>query len=356
MIGVNDVMNTYVETLRRPNVPIRDLIPGDKLYEYKTNNLLEVQSVEKLPKGVIWEITYNDGRLAYVSSHDMIYTGKQISKTEVCADKCLIRNPYDNARVTPTVIKQFPVDFAKDIIIESLNPDPYIAGALLIHGNFDFDYINLPMDRESADNHFSHKYILDFSEIPTENGLCFYQYKGLDKSNAITWSSFFKFHRIYPVTRCMEDPIIPAYYRRASMSDRWKFVMGAFDIGYSKKLFPNSVSISAADEYRLILLQRMLCSLGVLSRVSYDGTLNDKLGRCYRLDILSPLDTYPRFFYDIGHIEKTLQNDNRFSFNEKFKLRIESIKRHTEGYMYNVRLSKPNAIYLDSNFLPRVSL
>lgn len=357
MIGINNTISTYVETTKHSSVPIQDLIPGDKLYEYKTNNLLEVQRVKKLPHDVIWEIAYNDGRLSYISSSDLIYTGHSICKMIPAIDKCLIRDRFDNSPVQLSIIKQYPVEFIKDQLVDTLNPDPYIAGALLIHGDFDDEYINLPMDRESADNHFAHRYNLDFSEMKVGNNRCYYQYNGAPKSEAIKWVDFFKGHRIYATTKCMEDPIIPFCYTRSSMTNRWKFIMGAFDIGYSQKLFPETVSISANDEYRLVLVQRMLCSMGILSKVSYDGSINDKIGRCYRLDIVGSYDTFPGFFYDIDHINRILQNHNRkFNFEPTFELRIESIKKYTEGYMYNIELNKPNAIYIDSNFLPRISL
>lgn len=357
MIGINSTISTYVETLKRSNVPIQDLIPGDKLYEYKTNNLLEVRNVKKLPKNVIWEITYNDGRLSYVSSSDLLFTGSKICKTIPADDMCLVRNPIDNAPVLLDTIQQYPVKFQNRGFIDTLKPDPYIAGALLIHGDFDDEYINLPMDRESADNHFAHRYNLDFSQMKVGKRRCYYQYNGAPKSKAIKWVDFFKGHHIYATTKCREDPIISPCYTRASMTNRWKFIMGAFDIGYSKSIFPDTISISANDEYRLVLIQRMLCSMGVLSKVSYDGSINDKIGRCYRLDIVGSYDTFPGFFYDIEHINRILQNHNRkFNFEPKFELRIESIKRYTEGYMYNVELNKPHAIYIDSNFLPRISI
>ena len=37
MIGINQTISTYIETSKHSNVPIEDLIPGDKIYEYKTN-------------------------------------------------------------------------------------------------------------------------------------------------------------------------------------------------------------------------------------------------------------------------------------------------------------------------------
>ena len=133
--------------------------------------------------------------------------------------------------------------------------------------------------------------------------------------------------------------------------------MGAFDIGYSKSIFPDSISISLKDEYRLVLIQRMLCSMGILSNVYYDPTMKDKYERKYRLDIVGNYDTYPGFFYDINYINRVLINDNRkFNFERPFELRIKPIKKYTEGYMYNIEVNKPNAIYIDSNFLPRISL
>ena len=357
MIGINQTISTYIETSKHSNVPIEDLIPGDKIYEYKTNKFLEVRRVKKLPKDTIWEITYNDGRLSYISSSDLLFTGRDICKIIPAIDTPLIRNPLDNSLSQLFDIHQYPIEYNSETLLDILMPDPYIAGALLIHGDFDDEYINLPLDKESADNHFAHRYNLDFSEMKVGKGKCYYQYNGAPKGEAIKWVDFFKGHHIYATTKCMEDPIISPCYTRAPIKDRWKFIMGAFDIGYSKSIFPDSISISLKDEYRLVLIQRMLCSMGILSNVYYDPTMKDKYERKYRLDIVGNYDTYPGFFYDINYINRVLINDNRkFNFERPFELRIKSIKKYTEGYMYNIEVNKPNAIYIDSNFLPRISL
>lgn len=59
--GINFPHDVKVLTTKGPKC-IRDLTPGDMLYEYWTSQLLEVQEVVKSKIQMIWNIRYNDGR------------------------------------------------------------------------------------------------------------------------------------------------------------------------------------------------------------------------------------------------------------------------------------------------------
>jgi hypothetical protein len=90
-----------------------------------------------LPVNTIWEVEYTDGRLSYISSSDMIFTGKYICQMISLVDMCLIRHKGDLHTCYLENIKQLPIEFTKEKIVNSLNPDPYIAGALLTHGDLE---------------------------------------------------------------------------------------------------------------------------------------------------------------------------------------------------------------------------
>ena len=45
---------------------------------------------------------------------------------------------------------------------------------------------------------------------------------------------------MYVTSKDMRLPVIPSIYAKGSIKERIQFIRGAFDIGYSKKIFPNN--------------------------------------------------------------------------------------------------------------------
>lgn len=366
MLSLNSYIPTVVHTSRGPK-EITHLSPGDLLYEYKTGEYLRVEGTHFTTIPVnIYQADYSDGRSEIYSARDMIYNGEYIMHVDDLMKYRIFKeiNCYELEYHL-----EYPVEYGygytrRSPCVEPLFPDPYITGALLINGNYDSPYINLPDDRHSADQLFAHKYNLDFAD-KIGDGYNYYSFDGDDKSNMITWKDFFKNHDCYVTTGKITSPIIPSKYEFSDIGNRKKLIRGIFDVGYDPDLFPDSICITNKDEERLKVVQRILWSLGISSTIRF-GTTNklDSINRCYQLHVVGKYDGYPGFFYDISSIKKNLDNDNKLIYHTnqfEFKItNIGTVKRYgaeiLKGYIGNVILEKKNALYLTQNFIPRVSV
>lgn len=350
MIGSNEYIGKKVYT-QRGIIDVKEVVPGDTVYEYGTNEKLRVISTVDSECKDLLQIVYTDGRTSICTDEENVLNGDEIipifelSKTKMFQE-----------------IDVSPVDFNYGRITEPLFPDPYVAGALLIYGRYDTEYINLPLDRSAADQLFSNKYSLDFAD-KLEDNTTFYAWNSSDPANPITWNEFFPKYDCYVKSRKVTSPLIPKEYTDAPIRDRMKFIMGVFDIGYNKEMFPNSVGIAHIKEERLMEVQRLLWSLGVLSKITYDPLLPLARGREYRLDILGNKERYPAFFYDINAINQQILNNKFVNPINPFKFMIDRITPLKEngaeiknGFTTNLLLDKHKAIYVSENFLPRVSL
>ena len=350
MIGKNEIIPVNVLTQKGVKA-IQDVDIGDIVFEYKTSRPLKVYDIKRYRVQPVYEVTYTDRRKEFYSIQDYIYTGYSIIPLIR-----LLRYPNETKL---GVIKMHQTDFElPDMIRDELTLDPYIVGALLMHGDIDDEYVNLPMDRDAADNFFSHKYSLNFGNRIGSNKV-YYKYNGDTPESLITWKEFFKGMNCYVVTKDARSPFIPDEYKYGTLNDRWQFVRGAFDIGYHEKVFPDHIGINSFSEYRLKELQSILWSLGVESLIRYDPDMISAKGRKYRLDVVGTNDGYPGLFYDIYAMENTIYNDNTIPkrIHKKYRLMIEDIKPYTDGVIYNLELvGGKKLMYLTDQYLPRVSL
>lgn len=351
MLGLNEYIPIYVQS-RRGVVSIDDINYGDTVYEYGTGRELKVIDITNREDDNIYRAEYTDGRSQIYRANDLLFTGNGIGSVAELSK----RKDFPEMPLKAIELFRAPVS-------RPLYPDPCIAGALIIFGRYDTPYINLPLDRSGVNQLFAHKYNLDYAD-KLEDNTTFYAYNGGDKSEPITWKEFFPYYDFYATSGMARSPLIPDEYTRASIIDRKKFIRGVFDIGYSPDMFPDNVGIASTSEDRLSEVQKMLWSLGVLSKISYDPNLPLARGRNYRLDIIGEYDGYPGFFYDINNIRRHLRNDNIIKRPiSDFKMKISSIGpvHHNgsyicRGYMRNIVLNKPRALYVTDNFLPRVSI
>lgn len=341
MLGNNEYIHTPVLS-GRGVVDISDLFPGDTVIEYKTGARIPVLNTVKRELHDIWELEFTDGRKMNFSSVDRVYTGKEI----IPLIYALKREGKDFGNV-----KQFPVELQKDVV-SPLLPDPYIAGALIMYGDFDDEYINLPLDRRAADSLFGDKYNVENAEKLGDNTVYFYPVN-TPPENPITWKEFFPKYDFYAKSKMLEDTMFPSEYMHGTLKTRDQFIRGIFDVGWNKRMFPNNVSIAHKHEFRLKEVQKLLWSMGLCSKVSYDPELPAARGREYRLDLLGKASTYPGVFYDIDAMENFILNHNP---PLPFELRVVKCKRICRGWMYNVLLPQEHLLYLDANFLPRVSM
>lgn len=343
MVGLNEEIRSRVLT-PRGIVNKKDLVPGDKVYEYETNELLEVQDIVKLGPVSVWRVEYTDGRTDVFPITSNVFTGDNIIPlAEALKRGC--RNF--------THVEQHQVDF-KLGVQKKLFPDPYIAGALITYGNYDDPYINLPIDRDAANEEFAFKYGITYAEKVGKD-CCYYTWNdSRPKDVPITWKEFFPEHTFYAKDRRIGDPIIPKEYKYASIKERTQMVTGIFDIGYDKYLNPDSVMINHKTEFRLREVQKLLWTLGIVSGITYDCTMRN--GRTYILRVHRTKEGWPGFFYNIDSICQMIENDYLISKSPLFDLKVTKAVHVSTGYIYEIVLSKPNMLYLGANYLPRVSL
>lgn len=337
MIGKNEYYPIKVHT-QRGLIDLRHIFPGDKVIEYKTGNLLEVKKVYNHIYGKIYDVYYNDKRHSIYLDKDFILNGNN-----------LIRIFDINKNTIFSEIKQYPIKKFNNKIRSPLNPDAYITGAFLMYGDLYDKYINLPYDMDGINSVLEYKYDVDYSINPITSGKVYFRYKANYKDDMIDWNQFFGRYDIPKITDYIYTPI----------KDRIQFIRGVFDTGFNKNISPYSIAISNKSENKLIEFQKILLSVGILSKVTYDPNFDKKHhDNNFKLEVIGDYDGYPGLFYDIDNIDHNLNNDNKIIlYDPKFRLMIDKlVPFKTSGIMSNIKLEKPNALYIDENFLPRVSL
>lgn len=343
--GINFPHDVKVLTTKGPRC-IRDLTPGDMLYEYWTSQLLEVQEVVKSKIQMIWNIRYNDGRVTFGTASTPIVYGDRIIPLIEAARM---------GKFPP--IDTFAVEYHKEQITEPLFPDAYSTGALLLYGDYDDEYINLPIDGICEPNNFIRfMYNSEIAQVLGKDRI-YFSWKHTSEEKCITWKEFFPKYKMFVTSRDSLTPIIPIEYMEASILDRRKLIRGIFDAGFSKNVTPDCVATLNSSEFRLKEVQKILWSLGVTSKIIYNPIMPLSRGMNFRLEITGKYKNYPGFFYSVDNIYRTLGNDNRICPREgEFKFRISKIEKFNQGYTYEVRLNRPGSIYTTANFLPRVGL
>lgn len=344
------------------NVPIESLNIGDCIICHEYGCELEILGFQDREERA-YEVTFNDGRKTFYTGRELDYFDKRPFKQN--------RINYNHRVITP------------------LYPDPYTAGALLIYGDQTDKYLNLPTGINIVNNILSHKYQLNYGGTVAENGNSYFRYNGDAPDKLITWEEFFSNYTFTGKPQnCQNPPIVPLEYQRASISDRIKFIRGVFDMGYSDEYFKHSCGIAHTSREKLVEVQKMLCSLGIVSEIDYDQTMmctmvpaklstsTSKLdsnggnvdlelsfkvpstykNRDYRLYVLGKYSSYPGFFYGIDSIENMISNDKKYKKYLRFNLGIKSVESHGKGVMRSLILKEPNVSYTTDNFLPKLSV
>lgn len=336
---------------------VTELRPGDHVYEYKTGNLLEVREVFKSKPQPTYHVFFSDQRSASFLEDDLIFTGNDIVKVESIVGKSKLWRFFN--------INQYPIEFNKDKVITPPIPDPYVAGPLLAFGNYAKEFINLPSYFYKSSEFINNFYdeLVDITPVnPIKSSIEDFtmQFISNDTSSVITWKGFFPDCNFDGEPYTLLNKPFPLKYIRSSINDRKKFIRGIFDVGYIKDIFDGSGSIGIVgnNSYHLKEVQKILWSLGILSFVSYDPMLYQFRGFQFKLSLIGDHSLYPGLFSDPNHISDTIKTET--SILEQLtnnSLNIKNIiKLSSSGYMHNIVFDEPNKLYLDDNFLPRVSL
>lgn len=320
--------------------PITDVNIGDKLYEYGTGDPIEVKDVLTTECMNSVKITFTDGREEVYGCCEYVPVGVLVTAKEI-VDK-----------ETPGCFYLYEVEFDRKRITEPLYPDPYVAGAFFMYGDYSDEYLNLPLNRVEANNNISHKYNIDYFDGRIGNNKVYYQWKGKKTDTPITWEEFFPGYDFYAKYRCGVQPPIPLEYMFGWKSDRVQFIRGAFDVGYHPELTPDQVSVNHWSKERLEWLQWMVWSMGIPAEIKDYPEYKDDRVR-YQLNILGEGDRYPGFFY-WSYLEQQIINDYlhpRLDHPKQFGIAKAEL---IEGpYKMITPVFAKDTIFLSAQFLPR---
>ena len=283
---------------------------GDTVLEYKTGRHLTISYITEVFVTRAFDVTYGDDITIRYGCRENIFTGNRICEAYQLTPE---DRYYD--------VKTYPVVYNKNIT-RPLTPDPYVAGALLIYGDQNDEFINLPIDRVQVNNQLSHMYNIDYYPL-AKDGKVYFQYKGKQPAWRITWKEFFdKYYYFRGNTGDMDAKLVPIEYIMSSFDDRIQFLRGVFDTGYmyyNRKstqseyddivdLSPDVVSIQHSSLECLQVVQYMLGSIGIISTIVELPKLSEK--RPYTLQIRTDrLKYYPGFFYWFPNIQKMVDSD-----------------------------------------------
>lgn len=332
---------------------IRHIQPYDQVYDYCTGKPFTVRNTftEKINK--IFNVTYSDGRTAMYSANQHIYLGDgTIRRIWDLIGQQLYPHNTKPIKVSCCNIPVNAIEYSASIQKHPY-PDPCVAGALLTFGYYDDKYINLPSYSEKINNLFSHRYNVDYALKLGENGRVYFTFKGGDGA-CITWDEMFPRYNMYAVSKHFASPVIPDEYTHASIFDRWKYVRGVFDIGYDRDLFPDKIVCMNESENRLKYLQKMLWSLGVLSKIEYFPSSRK---RNYKLEIIGDYARKTDFFYDDENLRHTLCTDNMLlNQGNPDTMTIKAIQYIGDGVIGNIISDNGPHVYYTDNFLPRLCI
>ena len=327
---------------------IKDINPGDCVYEWKTNNLLEIQGIEWLCYHNMYEVVYSDGRIEFHTNHEPVYLEEYNNPPHAPFCKCR------RSREFPITL--YPITF-NNSLTRPLAPDPYIAGVLLIYGDQEDPYINYPIDRIEPNNEFAHKYNVDYYPM-LDSKKAYFQWKGRQVDEPIQWEEFFPNYTFYG--KGNEEPIIiPDEYMYASMKDRTQFIRGVFDAGYVQSRSPLRAAIFHDNPCKLRWVQSMLWSMGIPSKLTYDEDKTPNSG----LEIQGKFNHYPGFFYHRQYIEAMIKADTGGAPTE-YSNKVTIVRTRPLEYcpiaihnpVPHIRLAQSHMFYTSINYLPRVSI
>ena len=337
MLNVNETIHSRSLLTHRGMVLEEDIRTYDLLYNYNTQQWVEIQDIDYVPIKKLFMIQYNDGREQIIHDNERVVIGDKI---------------YNLDEINPLHVKRKPVELKATEFYDTLNmglePDPYIAGALLMFGDYSIDYINLPSRCKEAIDHIANKYKFEYDEKTTT-------FKYAYVNEYVTWAYMFPQSYFFARTKLIDDPPIPREYLYASITDRCHFIRGAFDAGYIYDDSPDSVAINHWSKERLEWLQWIQWSIDIISEITTHTTSE----YAYRLDILGKHKYYPGFFHNNFYMRNMIDTDNRMikadPVEQLMILYIEEIANPFRNELVpRFIMRQSNQMVIDDKFLPKV--
>lgn len=350
----------------------KDLLPGDKVFEYGTGKSINVLEVKKIDPAMLYNIDFNDGRNLIVREDDFVFDGANI----VPFHKLMTYNDFP-------LYSLYPFN-PKETVIESFNLDPYTAGRFLTFGKYDYDNINLPLHLYTKiPDSIEFKYHIESDLSSDKDGVVFFKYEGHEEY--IKWKDFLNLRnsedikKTFVLSKRVDADVFPPCYINGSIKCREKMVAGIFDFGYDKQNFPYNIMIGHDIVGRLKAVQSLLWSLGITSNIRDMGTnfsehIKGSYKTQYVLEVTGVLSNHPGLFYNIDYIKHHLHIGDKGSIhqNNTFRMKIKSVRNITdvksipstvrftrvlyEQESYRILLDKPKSMYVTENYLPKISL
>ena len=293
------------------------IINSDCVYDYTgTNKLLPIRDIKIIQSAKIYEVTFTDGRKEMYTDQDLL--------------------------PSKGIIKQISLEYNQGRVMKPLYPDPYTAGALFGYGYYENSEIELPITKQPVKDMLSHKYNVG------NNGI------------VLTWEDFFEDYEFYAKNKNPKDPLFPYDYEYSSTFNRLQFIRGVFDTGYSPTDFPDVAGISHWDVERLKHIQKILWSLGVLSKIYYGPPKDDIPSARWSLEIIGKYKYYPGFFYSIEGICKMIDAHHKIYLEPPtecvYVKEIKEIPELAGSYTQHIILDSRELVYVSENYLPRFSI
>ena len=339
MVLYQNQMSVKVYT-QRGLIPIDEVVPTDFVYEFNSGEQLQVLSTHKHLSHKLLEITFDDGRMQIVDSSNIIYNPRHLNGTKEIFDYL----PHNKYPYIPTKELDFKIK------LPIFGPSPYVAGAFLIYGDTDDQYVNMQYGHQPTTDWMME---CNLSASTTMDGWNkTYYANAFMPDKPLKWSNFIPNTTAEYHTVCK---YIPDAYFYGSIQDRWNLIRGIFDTGYDTYLFPDNVGILHWSESKLYEVKELLLSLGVLSRISdieLDGTHK------YRLDVIDHHKMDPKFFYCDKYITHMINTAARGCVNGFELSHISDISECKHGSVNHrsvvteLTTSQKNAIIIGEHFLP----
>ena len=361
--------------------------PNPSLYtfNYITGKRLKVRSLIRHNESNICKLTYSDNREMFYRFTEPIYLDRKawnldsilkfLSKRQQLpiADLNAFLKSGQDIIISPdypelSLESNAPVEYRRWGGSHDQRPDPYTAGALYPNADLTLPYVNFPGDWVGAMDSIN---ITHNTEIMIGNNIetVYLKRKGDKDDTPLRWKEF-----VSPFVRSWladssED--IPLCYLFATKANRWEFIRGLFDLTYpipslvgweetlGRKIIP-SLDMEIRGKYlnRLIIVQNILHSLGVMSKIA--NREKEDSYRPYVLELITDPWSYTKCFNDVTRINIVTKWINDIlkkhpALVPPSKIYVKKIEYAGLASTVNLKMHTQIPLYVTDNFLPRYS-
>lgn len=346
---------------------VKDVLPGDYVYNSFTGKPMEVEHVVELQPGDVYRVAYSDGRISgYHENQRVVY--------ETCIDGDNWQISYtipkyisQDKNIPKSTIDRFRLELKSSHISPSPLADPYVAGPFLAYGDLDDPYINLPKvlannvaDARRMIEYLQCKYNMIDNVIVTTDKMYF----TTADMKCIPWEMLLGDIGRERLTTLADSRVsMISDYLYASTNDKLQLIRGIFDLGFSKSLSTNYVAIRGTNFSRMGEVRNILSSLGVVSTVMFDRQSFISSGAGVTLYVLN--GNIPELFYNRDEVANFVNESSDPNFNNPREISVGSatniswkkgIQIKYNAYDIVLKGADRHKCYLSGNMLPKASV